>query len=288
MDGDQLGGQYGYSERAYLTPDDDYNREKSQNAYEYSEAFADQSIRLGLQKTQASKHIVVVTFRLYFRDNYCLQVYCLLFIQLLITCGITALFIFVKPIQEFIHQNMWMYILGIVLLLIVTVIMGSVVEARQVNVILREIPYNYICLLIYTLIMSFMVGTIASYFKVSAVMIAFGIVSIVAFVITIFSLQTKMDFTSQGGLLLGLLGVLMGFGFFCIFFYNRILYIVYASIGAFIFTLYLIYNTQLMMWGQKRYAISPEEYIFATLNLYSDIVNLFIMILEIIGLAEAR
>ncbi|EDV20949.1 uncharacterized protein TRIADDRAFT_60535 [Trichoplax adhaerens] len=255
MDGDQLGGQYGYSERAYLTPDDDYNREKSQNAYEYSEAFADQSIRLGLQKTQASKHIVVVTFR----------VYCLLFIQLLITCGITALFIFVKPIQEFIHQNMWMYILGI-----------------------REIPYNYICLLIYTLIMSFMVGTIASYFKVSAVMIAFGIVSIVAFVITIFSLQTKMDFTSQGGLLLGLLGVLMGFGFFCIFFYNRILYIVYASIGAFIFTLYLIYNTQLMMWGQKRYAISPEEYIFATLNLYSDIVNLFIMILEIIGLAEAR
>lgn len=40
-------GQYGYSEQAYLTPDDDGSGGDELKPYEYSEAFADQSIRLG-------------------------------------------------------------------------------------------------------------------------------------------------------------------------------------------------------------------------------------------------
>ena len=34
------------------------------------------------------------------------------------------------------------------------------------------------------------------------------------------------------------------------------------------------------------YAISPEEYIFAALNLYLDIVNLFLYILQLISAAR--
>ena len=49
---------------------------------------------------------------------------------------------------------------------------------------------------------------------------------------------------------------------------------------------YLVFDTQIMMGGGKAYSISPEEYIFAALNLYIDIVTLFIYILSIIGLAR--
>jgi protein lifeguard len=35
--------------------------------------------------------------------------------------------------------------------------------------------------------------------------------------------------------------------------------------------------------GKHKYSISPEEYIFAALNLYLDIVNIFIYILTIMG-----
>lgn len=35
--------------------------------------------------------------------------------------------------------------------------------------------------------------------------------------------------------------------------------------------------------GNKRYTISPEEYIFATLNIYLDIVYLFTFILQLFG-----
>lgn len=59
--------------------------------------------------------------------------------------------------------------------------------------------------------------------------------------------------------------------------------IVYSSIAAFIFSMYLIYDTQLMLGGKHKYSISPEEYIFAALNLYLDIVQIFMHILAIIG-----
>lgn len=39
----------------------------------------------------------------------------------------------------------------------------------------------------------------------------------------------------------------------------------------------------MMMGGKHKYSISPEEYIFAALNLYLDIINIFIYILSIIG-----
>lgn len=47
--------------------------------------------------------------------------------------------------------------------------------------------------------------------------------------------------------------------------------------GAFVFCLFILYDTQLMMQH-----LSAEEYILATINLYLDIVNLFIYILRIL------
>lgn len=64
---------------------------------------------------------------------------------------------------------------------------------------------------------------------------------------------------------------------------NEILSLVYACLGALLFSFYLVYDTQLMLGGKHKYSISPEEYIFAALNLYLDIVNIFLYILQIIG-----
>lgn len=63
----------------------------------------------------------------------------------------------------------------------------------------------------------------------------------------------------------------------------KIVSLVYACLGALLFSVYLVYDTQMMMGGKHKYSIHPEEYIFAALNLYVDIINIFIMILGIIG-----
>ena len=57
----------------------------------------------------------------------------------------------------------------------------------------------------------------------------------------------------------------------------------YGAAGALLFSFYIIYDTQIMMGGKHKYAISPEEYIFAALNLYLDVINLFLYILMIFG-----
>ena len=62
--------------------------------------------------------------------------------------------------------------------------------------------------------------------------------------------------------------------------------LVYASLGALLFSVYLVVDTQMMMGGKHKYTISPEEYIFAALNLYLDVINLFLYILQIVAAAN--
>ena len=57
----------------------------------------------------------------------------------------------------------------------------------------------------------------------------------------------------------------------------------FGAAGALVFSLYLIYDTQPMLGGKHKYALSPEEYIFAALNIYLDVVQLFMYILMIVG-----
>lgn len=58
---------------------------------------------------------------------------------------------------------------------------------------------------------------------------------------------------------------------------------VYSCLGALLFAFYLVYDTQLLIGGNHKLSISPEEYVFAALTLYLDIVNIFMYILSIIG-----
>lgn len=119
-----------------------------------------------------------------------------------------------------------------------------------------------------TLSMSYMVGMIASFHDTDTVVMAVGITAVVCFTVVIFSLQvcmrqclplvcmsctlfilwrdlnvslgllpqTKYDFTSCYGVLFVCLIVLIIFGFLCIFIRDRILHIVYAGLGALLFT----------------------------------------------------
>lgn len=115
---------------------------------------------------------------------------------------------------------------------------------------------------------------------------AVGITAGICLALTLFAFQTKWDFTVMGGVLFVAVIILMIFGIVAIFVPGKTISLIYASLGALIFSVYLIYDTQMMMGGKHKYSISPEEYIFAALNLYLDIVNIFMYILTIIGLTR--
>jgi FtsH-binding integral membrane protein len=115
------------------------------------------------------------------------------------------------------------------------------------------------------------------------VLIAVGICTGVCLALTIFAMQTKWDFTACGGILFVCVIILFIFGIVAICIPGKTMSLVYASLGALLFSVYLVFDTQLMLGGKHKYSISPEEYIFAALNLYLDIINIFLYILALVG-----
>jgi len=151
----------------------------------------------------------------------------------------------------------------------------------------RKTPLNFIFLFLFTIAESFLLGIVAGQYQADEVLMAVGITAAVSLGLTLFALQTKWDFTMCGGVLVACLVVFIIFGIIAIFIPGQIIGLVYASLGALLFSVYLVYDTQLMLGGNHKYSISPEEYIFAALNLYLDIVNIFMYILSIIGLVRS-
>merc|ERR1719410_3014776 len=174
------------------------------------------------------------------------------------------------------HPEMWWIALVIMLVSIITLACCEGVR--------RKTPHNFIFLGLFTLAEGLMLGTITARYDIDEVMMAVGACAAITLGLTIFAFQTKIDFTAMGGVLLAVLICFIIFGFIAAFFpASRTLNLVYASIGCIIFSLYIVYDTQLMVGGSHKYSLSPEEYVFASLNLYLDIINLFMYILAIFG-----
>jgi len=215
------------------------------------------------------------------RRGFMRKVYSILSLQLLLATAVAGLF-FIHPIREYASTNgFWMIYLAFIPSFICLIALTCCEGVR------RKSPGNLICLGIFTLAEGFMMGCVVSVYQVDEVMMALGITVAVVFGLTIFALQTKIDFTAMGGILLVALICLMMFGFFALIFpSNKIVNIVYASLGALIFGIYIIFDTQMMMGGKHQYALDPEEYVFASLNLYLDIIQLFLFILRLVGSAR--
>lgn len=214
------------------------------------------------------------------RQAFMKKVYSLLMLQLAITTGFICLFIYEPKVKTYSIEHPEMFWIAFIMTFILIIVLACCPGVR------RSFPSNLICLLLFTIFQSFLLGSAASRYDTEAVMLAVAICSVICLGLTIFAFQTKIDFTTCSGFLFVSLLILIIFGFVAIIFPGKIMQLIYASAAALIFSLYLVFDTQLMIGGKHRYSISPEEYIFATLNLYLDIINIFMSILEIIGLAR--
>uniref|UniRef100_A0A1I8NXB8 Uncharacterized protein n=1 Tax=Stomoxys calcitrans TaxID=35570 RepID=A0A1I8NXB8_STOCA len=211
------------------------------------------------------------------RKGFIRKVYLILMGQLFFTFGVVSLFLFHKPTLEFTQHHPEIVLVACITTLVVVISMACCESAR------RTFPVNFICLGVFTLAESFLVGSIAGRYNSESVFLAIGITAILCLALTIFAMQTKYDFTVCGGMLLAAMVCLLLFGIVGLFWRTHIMQTIYAGCGAMLACIFLIYDTQIMMGGDHKYSISPEEYIFAALNLYMDVVRIFIYVLQLIG-----
>ena len=209
------------------------------------------------------------------RLGFIRKVYGILSAQLLVTFGFVTLCVLEKNIQRFVQDNIW------VMLVCWGVIFTTVILLAFCRNVARTSPGNYVILSLLTLAMSWAVGTTASFFRAEEVIMAVGITLAMTVGLTIFSFQTRYDFTYKHGFLLIALIALIFFGMFAGIFHDRVLGVFYGFLGALVFGAFLVVDTQFMLGGQHKYSYSPEDYIFAALNLYLDIINIFLYVLQI-------
>ncbi|KAM5303794.1 protein lifeguard 2-like [Glossophaga mutica] len=150
----------------------------------------------------------------------------------------------------------------------------------------RQVPANYILLGIFTVLQGLLLGAVSAFYDAEEVLWAIAATSLVTLSLTLFALQTKWDFTPLNGALFVLLLVLIIYGILLLFIQSYWLHLLYAGLGTVLFSLYLVMDVQLMVGGHHHYSLNPEEYVFAALNIYLDIINLFLFILQLIGLRQ--
>ena len=149
--------------------------------------------------------------------------------------------------------------------------------------IARNFPMNYIFLFLFTICSSYLVSYITLFYTIISLFLAFGITLIIILILTIYAFQTKYDFTDKGGYLLSVLIGIIVFGFFNIYIQSNLIDILISTVSSILFSCYIVYDTQLIVGGNHQYKFEIDEYIFATLILYLDIINLFINLLKLIG-----
>ena len=142
-------------------------------------------------------------------------------------------------------------------------------------------PTNLYLLFGFTLMESFILGVVCAAYESAGygflILQAAGITATIFLSLTAFTFYSRYDFGFlRMYLFAGLVGLLV-FGLFCALFGFRTPYL-YSLFGAMLFCGYIVFDTWQL---SKKYAY--DEYVPAAIDLYLDIVNLFLYVLDLLG-----
>eukprot|EP00891_Asterochloris_glomerata_P008634 jgi/Astpho2/8634/e_gw1.00126.46.1_t len=207
------------------------------------------------------------------RWGFIKKVYGIISFQLLATVAVSCVIMFNQPAQNFVTGSLPFQI---------CIMLGTLLGLIPIYFYQKKHPHNLILLGLWTVGMSCSVGTICSMYKPMVVLEALVLTAAIVSGLTIYAFWASSkgyDFNFLGPILFsGLMGLFF-WGFFQIFFpMGPIGETIFAGLGALIFAGYIVFDTGNLI---QRYDM--DEYIWAALALYLDIINLFIRILQLLN-----
>ena len=209
------------------------------------------------------------------RRGFIRKVYGIILFQLIITTIVVYYAMTNELIMKYMYANVWPLYTSCVasIILVIILICGQITQV---------IPVNYFILIFITLLEAIMVSYTTIYFEPVSVLACAGLTMVIVFGLTMYACFTKRDITMMGGFLFCCSLVLLFLGIIGIFFRSHFYQMFLNSIGVLLMSLYLIYDTQLVV-GNKRHLIDIDDYIYGALLIYLDIISLFIRILRLLG-----
>jgi hypothetical protein len=207
------------------------------------------------------------------RGGFISKVFGIVLFQLILTSMVVALgFMFPGLKNLMLTSNFLLYLNYLISL-------GCLIFPLFNPRIFREVPYNYILLIIFTLSYSWLVAAFTCQYSVRSVMIALFLTTIVVGSLTVYAWYTSEDFTALGGILFTGLVLLFFSWLILMIFPIPFLRMLKFYFGLILFCIYLVYDIQIVKGGGM-YQIGEDDYIIAAINIYLDIIMIFIHILS--------
>jgi FtsH-binding integral membrane protein len=142
---------------------------------------------------------------------------------------------------------------------------------------------------------SIAVGFITSFYKFSAVVSAMGATAVAASTVSAYAIlnkNPKYDLSQWGAGLSSAAVILVTYAVIHLLELYGVLpagFLPYreawfSAVGAVLFSLFLAYHTKLIVGGKHaKYQMNEKDYVYGAMSLYTDILNMFIYILRVLG-----
>jgi hypothetical protein len=216
------------------------------------------------------------------RLGFVKKVYGILTAQLLVTTAVAF------PLQLDTFNLSPQVLLGLLLVsMVLSVVCICLLSCTSMG---RTYPSNYVILFTFTIAEAFLVGFVSAQYTAASVGLCVLATTLIFAGLTIYASCSTSDFTGMGPYLFaGLLAlclagcVLSLSGFMGL--QMPILNKAYAALAIVMFSLYIVYDTQKILGSIKgsKHEYAVDDYVFAALNLYLDIINIFLYLLQLFG-----
>ena len=144
-----------------------------------------------------------------------------------------------------------------------------------------EFPMNIGLVLLFNFVMGVIISPAIFFYgqRAPGVIGQAAVLTIGAFgILTMYAFVSRRDFSAWGGFLIVGLWVLIGTMFLNFFFQNNTVSLWLASVSVLLFSGLLVFDT----WRLRNF-YGPDEYVGAAVQIYLDLLNMFMAILRIMG-----
>lgn len=199
--------------------------------------------------------------------------------QMVFTVIVLTAFISSQYLQNFMVKNVILLYISIVVNIVTFCMIAC---SRNMA---RSVPINYILLTIFTVSEAYMLATVALTYTASSIIQAGILTAAMTIGLVIYALYTKTDFTFCGAFFFVFLLILVSSSVLFFIYGNLIGNFLYNVLGVSLASLYIIYDVQIIFEGKHKRCmkLSSEEYVYAAMVLYMDVIYLFLKILKAMG-----
>ena len=208
------------------------------------------------------------------RSAFVSKVYSLVFVQLVFATALIAWFTLHEPTRNYFQSTgqYWLYV-ALAVGMITFLVLACVESAR------RSFPLNFVMLFLITVSYGLIAAIMSARFETITVLSAFSATAFATLVVVLLAKYSPFDMTTCGcGLcVLALIHMIASIILILILVpqgYASTASLIIAGSGAFLVSLYMMFDLQLIMGGRSA-ELSPEEYILGAVLLYIDIIQLF-------------